>query len=210
MPTMTPTDNVICSQALKREDLSRWGLNRGLLMSVLLGSVVLNVALGFALQHARATHEPGPGIHGPDVGKTLAILPAKDMLGSPVAIDLSSSSPLTILYLYSPTCHWCAQNLENIRHLSRTIRNRGTARIIGISFDEQGLKEYVSRSEFGFPTYTSVSAQTRQEYSLFSTPTTLVVKNGEILKDWRGAYSGDLQHEVEEFFQLQLPGLTQK
>jgi hypothetical protein len=60
------------------------------------------------------------------------------------------------------------------------------------------------------PTYTGVSAQTRQEYRLFSTPSTLVVKDGKILKYWRGAYSGDLQHEVEDFFHLRLPGLIQQ
>jgi hypothetical protein len=35
-----------------------------------------------------------------------------------------------------------------------------------------------------------------------------VSSDGKIIKSWFGAYSGDLQREVEEYFKTHLPGIV--
>lgn len=41
-----------------------------------------------------------------------------------------------------------------------------------------------------------------------ATPHTLVVRHGKVVKDWRGAYTDAMQRDVEKFFSVPLPGLS--
>jgi hypothetical protein len=63
-----------------------------------------------------------------------------------------------------------------------------------------------SADDLIIPVYT---IEHSQETSLLSgTPQTLVITNdGKIIKNWFGAYAGKLQIELEQYFQLKLPGL---
>ena len=47
-------------------------------------------------------------------------------------------------------------------------------------------------------------------YRLSGTPQTIVVSSrGEVMKNWNGAYVGDVKHEVESYFGIILPGLNE-
>jgi len=47
-------------------------------------------------------------------------------------------------------------------------------------------------------------------YKVGGTPNTLVISpEGRVLKNWRGAYMDDLQREVEQYFEVELPGIRE-
>ena len=65
--------------------------------------------------------------------------------------------------------------------------------------------------ELPFTIYHSPRDEVKVTYGLNSTPSTIVVSPaGKILQYWRGAYSEDVQAEVEQFFQVKLPGLIKE
>jgi len=56
--------------------------------------------------------------------------------------------------------------------------------------------------------YTDLSDDTKKAYKMGGTPQTIVVSSdGQVLQNWNGAYTGEQQKQVEEFFGITLPGL---
>jgi hypothetical protein len=50
---------------------------------------------------------------------------------------------------------------------------------------------------------------TDHSLGLGSTPQTIVISpEGRVLKNWTGSYGEQVQAELEEYFQIRLPGLT--
>ena len=59
-----------------------------------------------------------------------------------------------------------------------------------------------------FPVYTGLKSDTIQALGLGGTPQTIVISpEGLVLKNWPGAYREQTQREVEDYFQVRLPGL---
>lgn len=59
------------------------------------------------------------------------------------------------------------------------------------------------------PVYKDLTELSKLTYKLGATPQTIVVSpEGKVIKNWMGAYSGDKAREVEEYFNVRLPGLT--
>lgn len=112
-----------------------------------------------------------------------------------------------MLYIFTPDCHWCARNLENIKAVGGQVGNR--YRLIGISLSGDKLEEYLAQSQLNFPVYHSPTDASRLAYDMVATPTTIIIsKEGKVVRIWRGAYGTDRQEEVEHFFNIKLPGLT--
>jgi hypothetical protein len=112
----------------------------------------------------------------------------------------------TVVYVFSPNCKWCNRNLENIKALAETVKEK--FQFIGLSVTDRGLQEYVSRGGMGFPIYIMLPSKDGDLNR--GTPRTLVVsREGKVVTTWFGAYGGDLRKKVEQFFQLSLPGLSE-
>jgi peroxiredoxin len=112
----------------------------------------------------------------------------------------------TVLYVFTPDCHWCARNLENIKHLAGVTSSK--FRFVGVALSDKDLDSYLMNSNLPFHVYRTLSDDVKIAYSLNSTPTTIVISpEGKVLQYWRGAYSGTMKNEVEQFFQLTLPGI---
>jgi len=131
---------------------------------------------------------------------------AQNIEGKLVNLDYNANQS-TVLYVFSPDCHWCAENLDNIVSLAERAGDR--YRFIGVSLRTEGLDEYLAHTHLPFPIYHSPPDTVRAAYDFRSTPSTIVIGNdGKVLKYWQGAYASELQPEVEGFFQLRLPGLV--
>jgi peroxiredoxin len=177
-----------------------------LLKTLLICSVVLNLLLalqGRTLRKdlaARATKELNLGTVVP----TLNVL---NMEGRPVSLTYADTRVPTVVYVFSPDCHWCARNADNVKQL---VTNAGQRyRFVGVSLSAENLTQYVSENELPFQVYSSPTELTRAAYKMGGTPQTLVISSeGKLLKNWIGAYSRDVQSEVEAFFETKLPGLT--
>ena len=194
------------SQARFRQLQWLWS-HTSVLTILLVGSVGLNVLLARRVSNINALLQVklrypvlAPGSQAPTFS-------AKDLNGKPVILNYGENGLPTVLYIFSPDCHYCAQNLENIRFLASNLG--GKYRFVGVSMTTDKLSEYLAQNSMPFQIYHSPPDTVRLAYDFRATPSTIVVSNeGKILQYWQGAYGKELQSQVERFFQLRLPGLT--
>jgi peroxiredoxin len=131
---------------------------------------------------------------------------AKTAHGNRESLNYADVQVPTVLYVFTPDCHWCARNLENIKHLASLTSNK--FRFLGVALSDRDLDNYLMQSNMPFSVYRTVSEDVKIAYGLNSTPTTIVISpEAKVLQYWRGAYSGEMKNEVELFFQLTLPGI---
>jgi hypothetical protein len=124
------------------------------------------------------------------------------MLGRPVTIDWTSDPRPTLIYLFSPGCHWCARNLANIEVLSAALEKK--YRIAWFSLSGEGLKDYLAKHSIGAPVFTADPGT----FGTTGTPKTLIISTrGQILDVWRGAYNQTLPAEIQSKTGVVLPGL---
>lgn len=182
---------------LKKNDL--------FLLVLLLGSLALNVYLGWNLERLKGNLVEDSARLSP--GTIIKPVTAVNMDGKPETISYAGESNPTVFYVFSPHCSWCERNTQNIN----TIANlRGKSyRIVGLSLADDDLTKFVEVQHFGFPVYRGLSQESIQMLGLGGTPQTIVVsREGRVLKNWIGAFSSRTQAEVEQFFDVRLPGLT--
>lgn len=191
----------------------RWlGSHSSILTVMLICSAVLNVLLA---QKVREVTEVSrllqlrlnspvlvPGAKAPEFW-------ANDLEGKKVFLNYADVTMPTVIYVFTPDCHWCARNHENIQSLATS--TSGRFRFVGISLTDEDIDSYLGRNKMSFQIYQTPSDDVSVAYGLNSTPSTIVVStSGNIVHYWRGAYTGDMQTEIEEFFQTKLPGLSKE
>jgi hypothetical protein len=131
---------------------------------------------------------------------------ATDIRGSTVKLDWGTGSRSTLFYLFSPDCHWCARNLENIKSLSAFLATK--YRVIWISPDASGVAKYVADYHVSVPVYMNPVLKSGSKFSLSGTPKTLIISpDGMVAEVWRGAYTDLIQVEIEKKMRIRLPGL---
>ena len=101
------------------------------------------------------------------------------------------------------------KNVSNVQRLATEAR--GNCRIIGLSLSSDNLRDYAVRNNLNFPIYTELQFAVTRQYKMRGTPQTILVSpEGRVLRNWPGAYVGARQHEVEDYFHIQLPGVTEQ
>jgi peroxiredoxin len=132
---------------------------------------------------------------------------ARELDGQKTFVNYAEVNVPTVLYVFTPECHWCARNLENIRSL--VDGTDGRFRFVGVSLSQKDLPAYLSQNKLPFHVYQTPADEVAIAYGLSSTPSTIVVSpSGSVLQYWKGAYSEDVATEVESYFQVKLPGLS--
>lgn len=125
--------------------------------------------------------------------------------GKTVAVVDEAPERDVILYWMSPSCVWCQRNEQAVAALAELTRARYA--FIAVSSTTAGLQEYVQSS--GLTNYVVVgppSQQIRAEYMLAGTPTTIVLRRDRrVAKVWVGAYTPEVQTDIENFFGIVLP-----
>jgi len=182
------------------------GADRFLLL-LLLASLSLNVYLGWKVKQTPTASSVPPITARISPGLKVDPVTAVGLDGKQLTIAFDTTDKPTVFYVVSPSCIWCERNKANIGTLTATKGN--DFRFIGLSLAESGLKEYVDRHHLNFPMYTRLTSGTISSLGLGGTPQTIVISpDGRVLKNWIGAYTEQLQPEVESYFGIQLPGLT--
>lgn len=174
---------------------------------MLLGSVAINVALAHRLREFN--HLLGKtSEQALQPGTRVAPFEAVDVQGQTQTIAYSNVAKPTVLYIFTPPCSWCARNMNNFKEL--VAQREGEYRFIGLSLSKEDLPGYVAKNELRIPIYSGLSREMQKAYKLGGTPQTIVVSpEGRILQDWVGAYVGGQKSQVEGFFRISLPGLTE-
>lgn len=179
----------------------------GFLLLLLLASLSLNVHLGWKVRQARTTSSIQENTFKLSAGMKVNPFTAVGTDGKQRIISYEGTDKPTVFYVISPACVWCERNKENIDKVNELRGNE--FRFIGLSLTEAGLKEYVEKHHLNFPVYTRLTSETIHSLGLGGTPQTIVISpEGRVLKNWAGAYGEQLQPEVEEYFQMRLPGLS--
>ena len=82
--------------------------------------------------------------------------------------------------------------------------------MLGLSLSSDGLPKYISDTGLSFPVFADISIKTRSIYHLGGTPDTIVVSSdGKVIKHWQGAYVGSTKYEVESYFNVTLPPVSE-
>jgi hypothetical protein len=174
------------------------------------GAIGIAAAVAFDIYgwHAIANRTPLKSTERSLIGSKAVSIVARAVTGEFTRLDVGTAAGPTIVYVFSPTCEWCERNANNINALVRNAR--GQYRIIGLSLGLEPPFEYSRQHAFEFPVYDQPSSETKAAYHLGGTPQTVVVRDGVIVANWIGAYGESRRSEVENFFRMRLPGLTQE
>ena len=143
------------------------------------------------------------------IGDVIPEFEAAEVDGTHATLALAGGRQPTIIYVFSPTCHWCARNWLNVNALAGRLRE--SHRLIGVSLSARQLAEYAQKLKIPFPVYSvDMERPLGPGKKLFSaaTPETLLIDtNGKVQRIWRGAYADLTKSEVEVYFGVSLPGL---
>jgi hypothetical protein len=170
-----------------------------LFCAVLTASITLNLLLAFKYRAATTPHPTGI-----QVGISLKSIPVAELDGNRRDIKLDANH-WTVLYVMAPGCSWCARNLENIRTLAS--HSASTFRFIGLSNTAKGLDQYLATTPLPFPVKVADIARFPAGLNVTSTPQmALVGPDGRVTRVWVGALGGGSQTEVEQYFNVKLPG----
>ncbi len=142
------------------------------------------------------------------LGKIVSPLNVQNLKGENITLKYSDVSKPTILYVFSPDCVWCERNLQNIKYLYEKTQNQ--YRFVGLSLQRESGMKYVEEKDIMFPVYLNPSDFNLREYNFRATPSTYIIsQEGIVLSYWSGAYGGKAQNNIEEFFKIKLPGLSE-
>jgi peroxiredoxin len=165
--------------------------------------VALAVSLGFNI-YQHFTWGSGDGGDKPLAeGVSLIDLSVTDLNHSASSLRLRRDGPPTLMYVFSPSCHWCKRNLQPMQALMSLEKTQYST--VGVSLTDLGLSQYLRENPMPFPVYV-VSPQTASKVGLMYTPETIVIdKNGQVLRTWIGAYSNNTKNDLQNYFRVSLP-----
>lgn len=176
-------------------------VKRQTMLALLIASVVTNVALA---QKVRAGSVAKPSRLA--VGQPMRPFIAKTVNGQPVEVNYGDGRP-AILYYFSATCGWCERNWANVKAVAEHVSRR--YRFIAVATSPEA-GAILTKHGISVEVVTGLDRAALTEYHFSGTPSTVVIANGKVVKTWEGAWTGNLVREVESFFEVRLPGLTQR
>jgi hypothetical protein len=168
-------------------------------IGLLFVSVAVNVVQARRIQSAGAMRSSRAHL-----GQLALPIAVTDNDGHPLVVRFDQHIP-TVVYYFSPSCGWCERNWDNVREIAA--HAEGRYRLVAVA-SEASLASFIDEHRLSFEVYGNVSDETRFALGLTGTPHTIVVSGqGLISHDWAGAFTGSVEHAVEELFHVSLPGL---
>ena len=143
-------------------------------------------------------------------GRSVERLRGLDLTGNRLTFDLDEGSKKTVMLVFQPACGWCQKNMDNWDALLDN-SDRERFGFLAVSTSKEGVADYVDQHHrlAALPLIAEPDVNDRIEYRLFDTPQTIVVdEDGQVEKVWLGAMSGQMQQDVESYFGISLPGIT--
>ena len=176
----------------------------GLLLIVLISSLSINVFLGVTRNSALDSRQNPRELIA--AGTKAPIFEGKTLAGEKVKLNYASDNRNTLLYVFSPTCHWCEKNQANIISI---IKARPDLRIIGVAIGP--VLDAAEAARQPFVEILQPTPATSIAYHLNGTPATLLISSsGLIVNAWAGAYGGSVAASVSQVLAVDLPGLTEQ
>lgn len=143
----------------------------------------------------------------PKVGTIVDSLQLLTVTGDHVNLPIAKRERPAVLYVFTPTCKWCAKNVDNIQHFFAATRDRYD--YVGLSLTSSGLKEYLDRTRLNFQVYVVEKNQISQGINLTLTPETLVFdRDGRLQRVFDGYYTPETSKAISSYFGLNRDGRT--
>lgn len=171
--------------------------------------VVIAFLIGTIIAQRWLNTRTGSSIPQPfTVGESLpSSLALKTPEGKAVTLTWKEEKRPTFLYIFQPSCIWCARNLGALRAVTN---HPGNYRFVGLSVNAKGVRNYLSNNNLGFPVFVSSPAtQLDKVLRVYATPETIIVSDsGKVTHIWLGAYGGKKKSEIEKLFGVSLPEIA--
>lgn len=137
------------------------------------------------------------------VGARAPAMTVRTVTGSISSVNFAGNGKPTIVYLFAPTCVWCARNAKSIDALARALST--THQVIGLSRTDVGLADYVRERGIAYPVYST----TARAFAGRGTPTTyLISATGVVEAIWQGAWVPHTKKAIEARLQIALPDIS--
>jgi hypothetical protein len=173
---------------------------------LLLASLAVDVGLSVEVARLRNVVLRTKAEGSLQAGTSLADLSGFSPSGSPITVRLGGTSVPTLLYVFSPSCRWCARNMSNLKALQNGAGGR--YRLVGVALSSNGLKEHIAEHGLDFPIVANVDPKFVSRYHLGGTPQTILVsRTSRVIGSWMGAYDSERKPEIERAIGIALPGI---
>ena len=139
-------------------------------------------------------------------GTALPALEGLDSNGDRHTFSYSQDSRKTVLFVLSPRCRACDENMPNWEAIIKGV-DRRSFRLAGVSLQSEGFEEYASRHGINqVPILTKIDPKYRVAYNLALTPQTILIDaDGKVEKVWTGLLRGEDKQNVELALNVRLP-----
>lgn len=174
---------------------------------LIVGLVLLTLSAGVNILQAQKIHTlldaQAPHV---SVGRRVETITGFSLAGAPRQVTLRDGVA-RLVYYFSPTCGWCERNWLNVQALVSGAAGR--YRLVLVS-SSRAVDSYVrARHLDGIDVVEGIDEGTRQAFGFSGTPHTIMVSgDGLITHDWRGAYTPRTERQIEELFDVPLPGVV--
>jgi hypothetical protein len=141
------------------------------------------------------------------IGAVISQISGYSIDGATRVVPSSGSVPL-VLYYFSPSCDWCERNWPNVQALADASQ-LGTFRVLGVT-NARGVRPYLSERSLRIDVLEGLDDDAKAILGLSGTPHTQILSGaGIVTHEWRGAYSPRIHRQIEDLFQMRLPGILQ-
>lgn len=192
-----------CSTAMREVGVKHLSSVSGVsvVISLLVVSVGVNVLQAQKIRTLVGSGRPAVSV----VGRSVQSINGASLDGQPVAVTLRGQRP-TLIYHFSTSCGWCDRNWANLEAIATAAGGR--YQVLAVS-REQGVKRYVHQRALSVDVIEQLGAETERQLSLTGTPKTILVgADGIVTHEWVGAYADRVARQIEDLFDVRLPGLT--
>ena len=139
-------------------------------------------------------------------GTALPPLEGLDSNGARHSIIYGQDPRKTVLFVLSPRCRACEENMPNWEAIISEL-DRRSFRLAAVSLQSEGLKEYADRRGIKqIPILTEIDPKRRVAYNLALTPQIILIDaGGKVEKVWTGLLRGEDKQGVEMALNVRLP-----
>jgi peroxiredoxin len=175
-----------------------------LVVPALVFSVALNVALASRAGSQRVLIEEIRRQYTPLRNQTVPGFSAGTLGGDPVRVEYGEADVPTVLYFFQPHCEWCRRNHAAFEALVAGAGDR--YRVLAVSLGRDGLERFLAECPTAATVLVDLDPSTVAAYDAGGTPQTMVVsREGTVLENWRGAFTGDQRRQIEARLGVTLP-----
>jgi peroxiredoxin len=144
------------------------------------------------------------------LGRKVSTLNVKNKANETASIDFHKQNLPTILYVFSPSCHWCEKNFKLAVELYNGTKEKYNFIGLSIERDSSNSTDVSNLQDIPFTVYSSPSKENYEDYFFRVTPATYIIStDSSVINYWSGAYTKNTKIEIENALSVKLSDLTE-